>query len=291
MQNTISIENDRFTVRIATRGAELRSFYDKTAQREIMWEADPAIWGGSAPILFPTVGSLRDGCTTIDGTVYEIPKHGVVRTRDAELIELEKNRACFAFTSNEETLRLYPFPFRLEVEFLLEDQELNVHYRVTHTGPRDMLFSIGSHPAFALDLKNAALHDYCIEFNQPESLDLYGLAQGLLAKKQDHYLVDATQIQLSETLFSDDALIFKHIKSDLLRLKSKTETRHLEFKTHGAPHLGLWAKPGAPYVCIEPWFSFDDQPDCDGIFENKPGIITLPANELFSTGYSVRLID
>ena len=25
-----------------------------------------------------------------------------------------------------------------------------------------------------------------------------------------------------------------------------------------SPHLGIWAKPGAPFVCIEPWFSYND---------------------------------
>lgn len=284
----ISIENDRFQVDIVQRGAELRSFFDKTAQREIMWQANPEIWGGSAPILFPIVGALRDGRALINGQVYEIPKHGLVRTREAKLIEQGRTVARFAFASDAETLHHYPFPFSLEVEFRLEGNELVVLYQVKNTGPDDMLFSIGSHPAFALDRENTAIGDYYIEFSDPETLDLFGLKNGLLAKKPPCSHIDATRIQLSDTLFEDDALIFKNIQSRTIRLKSEKESRYLEVDTHGAPHLGLWTKPGAPYICIEPWYSFDDQPDCDGQFENKPGILRLTSGDTFKTGYTVR---
>lgn len=286
----ITIENEHFSSAIAPLGAELRSFKEKSTAREFMWNGDPAIWSGSAPILFPIVGALRNGRTTINGKGYEMPKHGLVRTRKAKVVEHESDRAVFAFTSDTETLRHYPFPFLFEVEFRLEANELKVLYRVKNTGPDEMLFSIGSHPAFSLDLQNKLISDYHIEFSDPETLELYGLENGLLAKKQDNYLVDSTRIQLSETLFADDALVFKNIQSRTVRLKSKKELRHLEVDTHGAPHLGLWAKPGAPYVCIEPWYSFDDQPDCDGILANKPGMMSLPAGDTFKTGYTVRIV-
>lgn len=285
----ITIENENFSAAISPRGAELRSFKDKTTGREIMWQADPAVWGGSAPILFPIIGKLRDGQTRINGSVYEIPKHGLVRTRTAKVIEQGNDYVIFAFSSDAETL--YPFPFVLEVEFRLGTDQLEVLYRVRNSGSDEMLFSIGSHPAFALDLELAELEDYSIEFSEPETLDLYGLTDGLLAKKQDAYLAKAQSIALSETLFEDDALIFKNIESSTIRLKSKKGNQVLEVDTHGAPHLGIWAKPGAAYVCIEPWYSYDDAPDCAGTFENKPGILRLAANDTFNTGYTVRVVN
>ncbi|MDF7798631.1 aldose 1-epimerase family protein [Pontiellaceae bacterium B1224] len=287
----ITIENGRFKVGILKRGAELRSFYDKAADREIMWQADPDIWGGSAPILFPIVGKLRDGKTTINGKEYEIPKHGLVRTREATVVEQGDEHVIFAFESGVETLEQFPFPFVLEVEFRLSFQSLEVLYRVTNTGSAEMLFTIGSHPAFALDLEHARLKDYSIEFCEPAYIDLYGLEKGLLVRKIANNQMDAHGVQLSESLFENDALIFPNIETRTLRLKSSKETRYLEFDTHGAPHLGLWAKPGAPYVCLEPWYSYDDAPDCDGIFENKPGILHLAADETFITGYTIRIVD
>jgi galactose mutarotase-like enzyme len=287
----ITIENDRFTVGILKRGAELRSFYDKATGREIMWQADPDIWGGSAPILFPIVGKLRDGKTTINGRVYEIPKHGIVRQSDATVIDQGSDHVTFAFESDAETLKQYPFPFVLEVEFKLDFQSLEVLYRVKNTGSEEMLFTIGSHPAFALDLERATLDDYSIEFVEPATIDLHGLKNGLLAKKPANRHIDAHGVQLSASLFADDALIFPNLGTRTLRLKSNKETRCLEFDTHGAPHLGIWAKPGAAYVCLEPWYSFDDAPDCDGRFENKPGILQLTDGATFNTGYTIRVVD
>lgn len=287
----ITIENENYSAAISPLGAELRSFKDKTTGREMMWQADPTVWGGSAPILFPIVGKLRDGQTRIHGQVYEIPKHGLVRTRNAEVLEQGNDYVVFAFSSDIETLKLYPFPFVLEVEFRLGTDQLEVLYRVRNSGTDEMLFSIGSHPAFALNLADATLEDYSIEFSEAETLDRYGLANGLLAKKEDAYLNAERRIALSETLFEDDALIFKNIRSGVIRLKSEKKTSFLEVITHGAPHLGIWAKPGAAYVCIEPWYSFDDMADCDGIFENKPGILRLLPENVFSTGYSVRVVN
>ncbi|MDF7807757.1 aldose 1-epimerase family protein [Pontiellaceae bacterium B12219] len=285
----IVIENDRFKVGILKRGAELRSFYDKEQNREIMWQADPDIWGGSAPILFPIVGKLRDGKTTINGRAYEIPKHGLVRQRDAAVIDQGSNRVMFAFESDAETLTQYPFPFILEVEFKLGFQTLEVLYRIKNTGPEEMLFTIGSHPAFALDLEHARLEDYSIEFVEPALVDLHGLENGLLAKKAANKQIDAQGVQLSASFFEEDALIFPDLGTRTLRLISSKETRYLEFDTHGAPHLGLWAKPGAPYVCLEPWYSYDDAPDSDGRFENKPGILRLATHETFNAGYTIRI--
>lgn len=286
----ITIENENYSAAISPLGAELRSFYDKVEDREIMWQADPAVWGGCAPILFPIVGKLRDGRTRIDGREYEIPKHGLVRQREAALIDQGSDHVTFAFESDEETLKHYPFPFVLEVEFRLDFQSLDVLYRVKNTGPETMLFTIGSHPAFALDLERGRLEDYSIEFVEPASIDLHGLENGLLAKKTANRQIDAQGIPLSPTLFENDALIFPNLGSRILRLKSRNESHYLEIDTHGAPHLGLWAKPGAAYVCVEPWYSYDDRPDSDRHFENKPGIMRLASGNKFNTGYTIRVV-
>ncbi|VGO11709.1 hypothetical protein PDESU_00255 [Pontiella desulfatans] len=286
----ITIENEQFSATVDLRGAELRSFKEKSTGREMMWQADPEIWGGSAPILFPIVGKLRDGKTRINGQTYGIPKHGLVRTRTAKCIEQGRDVVVFSFSSDAETLQHYPFTFTLEVEFRLDGKQLLIDYRVKNEGAEEMLFTIGSHPALALDLEQAALDGYDLEFEKPESLDLYGLTDGLLAFKQGGYLENNNCIRLSETLFDDDALIFKNIRSRRVRLKPRHRTGGLEIDLGNCPHLGIWAKPGAAYVCIEPWHSYDDAPDSNGNFENKPGILRLAPAETFETGYAIRMV-
>jgi galactose mutarotase-like enzyme len=281
----VSIENDLFSAGIRLKGAELASLKDKTNERELIWQADPEIWGGSAPILFPIVGKLKDGKTRINGTPYETPKHGILRIREATVLEHGPTHAVFQFESDNQTLELFPFPFIFKATFRLIETGLLVDYEISNTGTEPMLFSVGSHPAFALDLELRALSDYFIEFSEPETLDLYGFVDGFLGTMEENFLREKSFFRLRESMFHENALIFKNIKSRKIRLNPTG----IEVDIRNHPHLGIWQVPGAPYVCIEPWHSFDDAADSDGIFENKPGIISLPANEKFETGYAVRI--
>ena len=280
----ITIENNHFTASIRTRGAELASLKHKSTGQEYIWQVDPEVWGGSAPILFPIIGKLKDGVTRIHGKSYEIPKHGVLRTRDAHLIEQDRDRVVMQFTSDEETLKCYPFPFAFTVEFQLLETGLEVNYAVSNPGTEIMFFSVGSHPAFALDLEDHSLSEYSIEFSEPETLDLYGFKGEYLGMMEEHYLKEQSSFQLEASVFEENALIFQNIKSRTIRLNPGG----IEVAIRNHPHLGIWQVPGAPYICIEPWYSFDDAADSDGVFENKPGIMKLPAEKTFETGYTIR---
>jgi galactose mutarotase-like enzyme len=279
----ITIENEFIQAAIRTRGAELASLVKTSTGREYIWQADPDIWGGSAPILFPIIGKLKDGQTFIDGKSYSIPKHGVLRTRDAVLIHQDDDTVEFQFCTDDETYAVYPYEFSFTAEFQLLENGLSVNYTVQNTGDEIMLFSVGSHPAFKLDLNNHSLEDYTVEFSEPETLDLYGFVDEYLGKVESDYLINQSSIQLKESIFEENALIFRNIKSRTIRLNPAG----IEIDIRNHPHLGIWQMPGAPYICIEPWFSYDDAIDTDGILENKPGIMKLFPNETFETGYSI----
>jgi galactose mutarotase-like enzyme len=45
--------------------------------------------------------------------------------------------------------------------------------------------------------------------------------------------------------------------------------------------LGIWAKPNAPFVCIEPWCGIADFETSNGAIEDKEGIQILRAGEEF----------
>ena len=137
----IYIENDRFCAGITLNGAELRSLKNKASGKEFIWQADPTVWGSSAPILFPIIGNLLDGKTAINGREYAIPKHGVLRGRDAEVVEQGEDYVTFRFRSDAELLEKYPFPFEFLATFRLTENKLEVDYRVTNTGETDIVLS------------------------------------------------------------------------------------------------------------------------------------------------------
>ncbi|MDF7797949.1 aldose 1-epimerase family protein [Pontiellaceae bacterium B1224] len=265
----ITIEDSRFRVGINKHGAELCSFYDKLEEREIIWQADPSVWGGSAPILFPIVGKLCGGQTRINDRVYKIPEHGLVRRKTAMLVHHGTDQVTFAFESDTKTLTQYPFPFVLEVKFRLRGEELEVLYCVKNLGKEEMLFMIGSHPAFALDLECARLEDYSVEFE-----DAAGVKQ----------------VQLSESLFSGGAVIFSDIRPGIVCLKSSLKARDLKIEIRDAQYLTLWSRPGAAFVCVEPWSSYDDPSCSDGRLENNPDILRLSGGSVLNTGYTIRVM-
>ena len=288
---TITHENVSASVNPA--GAELSSL--KFHQREFLWQGDPNIWAGRAPILFPIVGTLKNNQMRYRGKQYQLNRHGFARTSVFEKIETDSASAAqlsLQLTENADTLQQYPWKFELQVHFHLNSDGIEIGYEVINRDTDTMLFTIGSHPAFRLPVDNdLSLSDYDVHFNKTESLTRLLLNDdGLLTDAGEECPAHNNAITLDEHLFDRDALIFKNIQSDKITLRCRQQPR-LTVDTGGAPHLGLWAKPGAPYVCIEPWFGTSDSVESDGEFANKPDLKTLAPGDTFNHTIGITLAE
>ena len=73
-----TISSDKLSVEVSSLGAELQRITDSDG-RQLLWDGDPSVWHGRAPILFPVIGLLVNGSYRLDGTVYPMPKHGFAR--------------------------------------------------------------------------------------------------------------------------------------------------------------------------------------------------------------------
>lgn len=279
----ITITNNSFSAEIASFGAELHSLKNKITGEEYIWQRDPTIWECSAPILFPVVGRMKNSSYHFEGKTYPMPLHGFAWTSEFECTEQESDYAVLVLKDSPETRKNYPFPFELQVEFRLSEKGLSVSYTVSNPADKPLWFTLGSHPAFAL---RSAPENYRIQFSRKETLDLYGIRNDLLEKFQPDYLKNESAIQLHKDLFNDDALIFLNIASDSIRLEAN-DGSGITLETGGAPHVGFWAKPGAPYVCIEPWYSVDETVEHSGELNERPGIMSLGSMETWKTGYAV----
>ena len=142
-----TIQNNFLTVQVKNAGAELCSIKDK-AGTEYLFDANPAYWGRSAPVLFPFVGSLKNKSFVYEGKSYQMGQHGFARDRDFSLLQKEEASIWFRLTSNEETLAIYPLPFVLDIGYQLEDNSIRVLWNVHNPSDKSLLFSIGAHPAF-----------------------------------------------------------------------------------------------------------------------------------------------
>ena len=282
----ITIENDHLKAAFVTKGAEWKSFADKTSGTELLWQADPNYWGKSAPVLFPIVGSLKDGRYLHGGKPYSLSRHGFARDREFQVRDSSADRATFALVSDEASRAVFPFDWTLEIEYRLRGRTLHTTYRVVNQGG-DMLFSIGAHPAFAVPLGSGSFDDAYLEFDTAERLDRWMLdAQGTQSG-ETRTLVTGTKLALTHELFAEDALVFKTLKSSRVTLRQKHVPLAISMEYPGFPYFGVWSAPGAPFVCLEPWCGIADAASATGRFEEKEGINHLPAGRTFERSFAV----
>lgn len=286
------LENENYSVQINGIGAELCSFKSKQNDLEYVWQGNPEYWASTAPVLFPIIGALKNGVYQHNGQKYSVPKHGFIRHNENLVIKNKsESEITFSYASNEDLKKDYPFDFQFEITFSLHENVLTVTHLVTNNGDAEMLFSLGGHPAFNCPLLSSENYeDYYLEFDQEQILETTVLSNnGLLTDETFEVICNLKQIDLTEGLFANDALIFKDIPSKNVVLKSKNHGHSVTVKYDDFKNLGVWAKHKAPFVCIEPWLGVTDHENTTGIFKDKEGIMTLPANEKYQATFSIEI--
>ena len=272
------IENKNLKIQVENTGAELVSLYSKEADTEYLWYGKKEIWGKHAPILFPIVGKLIDDKYRVNGKEYTLEKHGFARNTEFKLIDKGEDFIKFCLTENEETLKKYPYKFNLIITYTLKGKTLEVTHEVVNTNDDTMYFSLGGHPAF-----NCEIGDI-LEFEKEETLaaEKIHIENALLLPNKFPLLDNEKEIVITKDIFAEDALILSGFKSDYVTLKSPNHDRTVKVTLGGAPYLGIWAKPGAPYVCIEPWFGVNDSPEVKNDISEKNQIVKLEKGKTFT---------
>lgn len=246
------INNRYLTAVIDSRGAELKHLHHTATGIDHLWHGDAAIWGETAPFLFPVVARQLDDRYTLNGNGYMMPMHGFAKDCEFSVAAQTHTELVLELTENETTLQWYPFPYRLITAFKIEEHTLQILRTVSNTGTQVMPYSIGEHPGFAVPmLPGEALEDYHLQFSHHEDALRWYLDNEIICGSEPY--LKGTTIPITSTMFDQGALIFKKLRSDRVSLKSKNHEHSVTVRLSGWDYLGIWAKPGAPYVCIEPW--------------------------------------
>lgn len=267
-----SAENSKFTLAVKEMGAELNSLKSKETGIEYIWNGNTDIWYGQSPILFPIIGRLLDDKYTLNGKEYSMDKHGIVRKKPFTLVEKTEDSLTFVQTDDDESITKYPYKFELKVKFQLTEKGLRVRHTVKNNNDSVMYYSFGAHPAF-----NCQIGDY-LEFNKDTSLETERIDhESILIDEKFPVEMDGNKVVLTKDLFVDDALILSSFDSDSISIKSNSHDRIIKFD-FDSPFLGIWAKPNAPYVCLEPWWGVNDSYNKVSDFSEKRGIMALEPN-------------
>jgi galactose mutarotase-like enzyme len=276
--DTHSIRAGGLTATVKAAGAELCSLTND-AGVEFIWQAGPA-WPRHAPLLFPIVGRLKNDELRHRGKTYRMTQHGFARDRRFAWTERSASRCSLLLEDDPATRALYPFAFRLVAAYALDDAGLDVTLTITNTGEEMLPASLGGHPAFNWPLDpQLSKESYALTFAADEPDPIRRLEGGLLRESAEPTPVRGRLLALSETMFTDDAIIFERINSTSVGYaagQGPPRGPWLEMSWSGFRELGVWSKPSdAPFVCIEPWRGYASPADFDGEFGDKPGLMRI----------------
>lgn len=284
----IEIGSGALSAAINPLGAELTHLRDAQGN-ELMSDGDPAFWTGRAPLLFPVVGALDGDSYRLDGRDYPLPSHGFARRREFALVDCAADRAWFRLSDDEATREVYPFAFALDAEFLIAGATLTTTVSLVNRGDRAMPASFGFHPAFAWPLPyGGARKEHRIVFAHEEPQPLARLEGKLIGPVDRETPVEGDTLWLRDELFEQDALVWTAPQSRSLRYGAP-DGPQLEIGFPDMPTLAVWTKPGARFICIEPWQGHADPAGFTGEIWDKPGMLRLEPGERRAFAMSVTL--
>ena len=288
-----TLKNDTLTIAVSNHGAELTSICK--GETEYLWQADPKFWARHSPVLFPIVGSVWEGRYRVAGKEYSLGQHGFARDMDFELVEKSETQIRFRLDHTEDTLGKYPWPFRLEIAYILHDNKIDVVWEVTNPGTEEMFFQIGAHPAFYYpDYDSEKKERGYFSFDRNSGLECIRLKEKGCVDAVTKYPLELDGDGLYP--LSDDT--FDVI--DTLMLQDSQLRRVTLHRTDGsswlslsfdAPVVGLWSPPGknAPFICIEPWYGRCDSAGYEGEYRDKDWMNRLAPGERFESVYTIRI--
>jgi galactose mutarotase-like enzyme len=286
----ISVGSADLTAEIDPHGAQLSRLRD-VGGRDLLWNGDPNVWAGRAPLLFPIVGVLNGGAYRLGSHTYKLARHGFARNRTFAVVGTTSDSAHFRLSADAASLEVYPFRFELDVHFAVRGATLSVTSSVRNSGESKLFASFGYHPAFSWPLPfGEPRTSHFIQFESDEPAPARRIdANGLLTPQLHPTPIVQRRLALADSLFQDDVLIFDSIKSRSVVYGAERGPR-IRVDFPDAPYLGLWTKPGANFVCIEPWHGITDAEGFTGDFKEKTGVFALGIGEAMSTRMAITLV-
>ncbi len=289
-----TIQNENLQLTISSKGAEMKSLIRKRDGQELLWQADPAFWGRTSPVLFPVVGCYNNGISVYEGREYKMSQHGFARDAEFTFESQTENEIWFSLSDSEVTHEKYPFAFLLTIGYVLQDDSVEVIWKVKNTDSKRIFFSIGGHPAFNCNLNESKLQFTKNEKIVAEPLTcniIEGDGSGCLSNRLKQLNLSAGILSMSDELFAEDALIIEDRQADAVTLIDEAGASVLKV-SFDSPLFGIWSPVGkhAPFVCIEPWYGRCDRRDFTGDLTEREYGNRLEVGEEFCAKYKVEVI-
>lgn len=269
----VELANGSARAAISTLGAEPQDW--RVERHSLIWPGDPAWWAQQSPILFPVVGWTRNGEMRIKRKRCPLGLHGFASTEEFEIVERSNESVRMRLSDNAATRALYPFAFRLEVFYTLSPTSLAASFTVHNPGTEALPYALGMHPGFVFPLAGGSHDSHEVVFDKGVSPQVPRIAPGgLIARASRKVPLENGRLALAPELFENDALCFLDAASTDVTYENG-RGQAIEISAEDFPHVALWTKPGAPFLCIECWTGHSDPEGFAGDIFEKPSMRIL----------------
>lgn len=287
-----AIFNDYLALSADTRGAELQSIKGTRGGIEYLWQGDPEIWNGHAPLLFPIIGRLKRGAYTLGDRSYPMSLHGFANASEFRGEKKNDDSLSFFLEDSPETRASWPFRFGLEIRYTLRGPAVKKEHILTNKGESELLYELGGHEGYNVaQSPGESMEDYYIQFRGMDSISVCVLDSDVLITREKKIIpLEGGRLKLDMQLFDNDALILDELQGrEVTIANTKNEDKvRVSFPDFG--YLGIWtmaSKRETKFVCIEPWSSLPDCAYLDERLENKIGIRRLAAGASETLSYTM----
>ncbi len=290
-----TIFNKDLTVKVSSLGAELFSAVGNKSGYEFVWQGDAKFWKDRSPTLFPICGQLYNGKYTYNGKEYEMGGHGFARKFDFALKTQTENSLTLTLSASDETKKIYPFDFELDITYALNENKLTVSADIKNNGDAVMPATFGAHPGFNVPMaEGLSFEDYYFEFSEecyPNQLTI--LENAMFAGTTEALLLENNKkLRLNRELFAIDGIFMNRI-ADTITLKSDKDSRYVTVKYSGFPYLGIWQQYGedTPFICVEPWCGLPDYEGRSTDITKKNDMFRLLPNATKTVEYTMIFVE
>lgn len=226
------------------------------------WERGNSSLPGGWPFIFPICARIaREGIFgnyLYDSEIYNLPIHGFAAAMAWQVVisNSQKDRLTLILQDTTETLRCYPFNFRIELKYIVENGKLICQQKYVNTGNKALPYYAGFHPYFLTPPLTQGKDKVMLNYQPTRRL---------------RYNEKLTDIVGTQELFPLPASIADPvINEQLVELGSENKTITLTYPDgfkinmeaygvedkHMFRYVQLYTQPTEPFICVEPWMAF-----------------------------------
>lgn len=251
-------------------------------------------WFKSAKMA-PFPNRIRDGKYSFNGQDYQLPLndtklgnaiHGFVFDKVFELLSHDESQTECSVElqySYNGKMEGFPFPFKMNLTYILSDDGLECETLVVNTGQQPMPFGDGWHPYFQTNNKVDRLQ-LCLPSAELIELDDKKIPTGKLLPFTDF---EDCLVTIGDRNFDTGLKLKLNGRDDIVNIELYDPDNDIlidvwqEVGTNKYNYLQLYIPPDRQSIAIEPMSCAADA------FNNGMGLITLAPGERFQARYGI----